>query len=361
MQVCVIPGDGIGPEVIDAALQVLRAIAPEITLIEAQAGWASFQASGTALPSATLAAARRADALLFGAVASPSHPVPGYRSPIIALRQELDLYANIRPTYRHWATGLGQADATDWRLPASLVIVRENTEDLYSGRERLEDMGNTAIAERVITRRASERIARVAFNLAQQRVAAYSSQAPGNRHYPKVTIVHKANVLRVSDGLFRTVALEVARDYPTVAVEELLVDTAALQLARSPERFDVIVTTNMFGDILSDLACMHGGGLGLASSANLGESAALFEPVHGAALDIAGQGIANPLAAIGCIAMLLEWAARHGKWHDTCLDTVARLHAAIAHVIRYGPHTPDLGGSARTATVTEAVLAYLIQ
>ena len=331
MRICIIPGDGIGPEVIGAAAQVLRALVPEAAIEEAEAGWGAFERHGVALPAATLAAARAADAILFGAVASPSHAVPGYRSPIVQLRRDLDLYANIRP--------VSSADA---QRSVDLVIVRENTEDLYTGRERLEDDGATAIAERVITRRASARIAHTAFDLARRRAAALGRPA-------RVTVVHKANVLRVSDGLFRETVLAVARDYPEVAVEEMLVDVAAMRLAQTPERFDVLVTTNMFGDILSDVACIHGGGLGLAASANLGDGRALFEPVHGAAPDIAGQGTANPLAAITCVAMLLEWRGL----------PAARLRAAIADVLRDGPHTPDLGGAARTTDVTEAVLARL--
>ncbi|MGQ9928397.1 MAG: isocitrate/isopropylmalate dehydrogenase family protein [Chloroflexaceae bacterium] len=333
MRICVIPGDGIGPEVIGAAVRVLRALAPDALITEAEAGWGAFERHGVALPAATLAAARAADATLFGAVASPSHAVPGYRSPIVQLRRELDLYANIRPVS---GTSVGKR--------VDLVIVRENTEDLYIGRERLEDDGATAVAERLITRRASARIARAAFDLARRRAA-----DPGRP--PQVTVVHKANVLRVSDGLFRETVLAAARAYPEVLVEEMLVDVAAMRLAQMPERFDVLVTTNMFGDILSDVACIHGGGLGLAASANLGDAQALFEPVHGAAPDIAGQGTANPLAAITCVAMLLEWRGLSLP--------AARLRAAIASLLRDGPHTPDLGGTAKTSDVTESVLARL--
>ncbi|MEI6777503.1 MAG: isocitrate/isopropylmalate dehydrogenase family protein [Chloroflexales bacterium] len=341
MRVCVISGDGIGPEVLGAAVNVLRAVVPHVELTEAEAGWATFQRLGVALPDTTLTAARAADAVLFGAVASPSHNVPGYRSPIVALRRELDLYANIRPV-----VGL-QIDPTTSNRPATtcnLVIVRENTEGLYAGRERLEDGGDTAIAERVITRRASTRIVRAAFDLARSRAVANHAQ-------PKVTIVHKANVLRVSDGLFRTVALDVAAGYPDITTEEMLVDVAAMRLAQHPESFDVVVTTNLFGDILSDVACIHGGGLGLASSANLGEGRALFEPVHGAAPDIVGKGIANPLAAIECVAMLLEW--RH------CGSAAARVRAAAARVLTDGPRTPDLGGASTTADVARAVINRL--
>lgn len=366
MKLCVIPGDGIGVEVVDAALRIVRVLIPEIELVEAQAGWQTFQQTGNALPEATIATAQASDAVLFGAVASPSYPVPGYRSPIVALRRILDLYANIRPV-RGFRTGsLEQRTQNQAGLnvqptplsPVDLVVVRENTEDLYIGRERLEDDGNTAIAERVITRRGSERIVRQAFELARERSLAMGRESTAICRLPKVTAVHKANILRVTDGLFREVALEVSRDYPEIALEELLVDVAAMHLAQSPRRFDVIVTTNMFGDILSDVACIHGGGLGLASSANLGDQQALFEPVHGAAPDIAGRGIANPLAAIGCIEMLLSWGERRGLCPG---QRSALLRTAISVTLLDGPYTPDMGGHATTEDVTRTILNRIQQ
>lgn len=333
-QILAIPGDGIGREVIPAALGVLLATGLPLDLREAEAGWECFQHHGASLPDATLEAARASDAVLFGAVASPSHPVPGYRSPIVALRRALDLYANIRPV---------AGRAPDGRA-IDMVVVRENTEGLYAGRERVEDGGDTAITERVITRRASERIVRAAFDLARGRGA-----APGRP--PRVTVVHKANVLRETCGLFRRAALEVAAAYPDIICDELLVDTCALQLVQRPERFDVIVTTNLFGDILSDVACYWGGGLGLATSANIGERATLFEPVHGAAPDIAGRGVANPLAAIGCAALLLRQLGQS--------ELAARVEAAAQQVRAEGPHTPDLGGHATTTQVAQAVIDAL--
>jgi homoisocitrate dehydrogenase len=334
MQICVIPGDGIGPEVIGAAVQVLRALLPEVHLVEMPAGWDCFQQRGTALPADTLAAARRADAVLFGAVASPSYPVEGYRSPIVALRRELDCFANLRPV-RSLPTAARHVD---------LVVVRENTEGLYSGRERLEDDGEVAIAERVISRRGSARIVNRALLLAAERSRLF--QRP-----TRLTIVHKANVLRLSDGLFRETALALAAAHSDVSIEEMLVDVAAMRLADRPERFDVLVTTNLYGDILSDVASIHGGGLGLASSANLGDEHALFEPVHGAAPDIVGQGIANPLAAFGCVALLLK--------HCGHPDTAEYLNRALDELLRAGPYTPDLGGSATTGEVTVALLNLL--
>lgn len=331
MNILLIPGDGIGPEVIGAAAEILRAAAPAAQISEAPAGWEVFIATGTALPAATLAAAHAADAILFGAVASPSYPVPGYHSPIIALRRALDLYANMRPTRTPPLPGA--------RPGVDLLVVRENTEGLYAGRERSEDGGDTAIAERVITRHASTRIAQAAVAAARQRAGA------GKR--PRVTIVHKANVLRTSCGLFRAAALAVLADAHDVDHDELLVDVAAMHLTAQPERFDVLVTTNLFGDILSDVACIHGGGLGLASSANIGDQHALFEPVHGAALDIAGRGVANPLAAISCAGHLLARLGQHAA--------AQRIAQAVEMILRDGPRTPDLGGNAGTADVVRAV------
>ncbi|MGQ9828709.1 MAG: isocitrate/isopropylmalate dehydrogenase family protein [Roseiflexus sp.] len=353
--ILIIPGDGIGSEVIPAAVAVLRTTGLPFRFEEADAGWECFQRRGDALPSATLAAARTADAILFGAVASPAYPVAGYRSPIVRLRRELDLYANIRPV----VDDLSEHGSDSRRRKVDLVVVRENTEGLYAGRERVEDDGATAIAERVITRRASARIMRVACDLARARRSARDgSDAPPG----KVTVVHKANVLRETCGLFRSVALEVAQAYSDLQIEELLVDTCALQLATHPERFDVIVTTNLFGDILSDVACAWGGGIGLAPSANLGERHALFEPVHGAAPDIAGKGIANPLAAIGCVALLLDHLA--GRAPTSLAAAMRGWGERIRNAIRLaraiGPHTPDLGGGAGTTDVTNAVISHMI-
>ena len=382
LRLLVLPGDGIGREVIPAAVAVLRATGLPLELSEGEAGWECFQRHGVALPEETLAAARAAQAVLFGAVASPSFPVPGYRSPIVALRRALDLYANIRPVATDEeprtknqepegdtqpATASGQtADRGDSSFvlrPSSsvdLVVVRENTECLYTGQEQSD--GETATATRVITRRASERIARVAFELARAR-ARQTGRAP------RVTVVHKANVLRETCGLFRTSALRVAEQYPDVAVDELLVDNAALQLVQRPQRFDVLVTTNMFGDILSDVASYWGGGLGLASSSNFGDQYALFEPVHGAAPDIVGKGIANPLAAIGCVAMLLEHLSRpttgdqrpeaEDQRREAYQTWAGRIRAAVRAVQRGPVRTPDQGGSASTEDVTRAVLDAL--
>ncbi len=258
-----------------------------------------------------------------------------YRSPILALRKRFDLYANLRPTINL----LSQGPQLD------LLIVRENTEGLYAGREHWED-ADAAIAERVITRRASERIARAAFEQARQR-----SSLVGRRS--SVTIVHKANVLKVTDGLFREACLAVAREYPDVQANEMLVDAAAMWLVKDPGRFDVMVLPNLYGDIVSDLAAGLVGGLGVAPSANLGAGrVAICEPVHGSAPDIAGKGIANPIGAILSAAMLLD--------HLGEVVVANRVRRAVAATVRAGIVTPDLGGTAMTAQVTEEICGRLM-
>jgi homoisocitrate dehydrogenase len=264
--------------VIPAARAVLEALGLPLRFVEGEAGFGAFERVGSALPDATLRLCEGSDAVLFGATQSPMGKVAGYASPILTLRRHFDLFANLRPAAK------GDID---------LLIVRENTEGLYSGRERVEDDGRTAIAERVITERASARIVRAACEQARARRG-------------QLTIVHKANVLKETCGLFRRAAFEVAAEYPDLTVEEMLVDTCALRLVEQPERFDVIVTTNLFGDILSDLAAGLTGGLGLAPSANIGAGVPVFEPVHGSAPDIAGTGTADPRAAVLSAALMLK-------------------------------------------------------
>ena len=288
-RLCIIEGDGIGKEVIPAAVQVLERAIPGLEVTQAVAGWETFTRRGVSVPAETLAAVRASGAALFGAVSSPSRKVQGYRSAILTLRQELDLYTNLRPVV--------SLPVVSPRAGIDLLIVRENTEGMYAGRERLE--GDTAIAERVITRQASYRIGRKAVELAL---------AAGRK---RLTIVHKANVLPVTDGLFRdtvrAAALELDAKGHGLVVDEMLVDTAANQLVSQPEKFEVIVTTNLFGDILSDEAAHWCGGMGLAPSLNWGPETAIAEPVHGSAPDIAGKGIANPVAAILSGALLARY------------------------------------------------------
>jgi homoisocitrate dehydrogenase len=220
-----------------------------------------------------------------------------------------------------------------------LIIVRENTEGLYSGIERLEDDGNRAVTERVITRKGSEQIIRKAFDLARQ---------TGRE---AVHVVHKATVLRQTCGLFRLVALEVSKEYPDISMHEMLVDTCAMELVRAPEQFDVIVTTNLFGDILSDEACMFVGGLGVAASANIGKDVTVFEPVHGSAPTLVGTGKANPIATILASAMMLD--------HLGEKEHAVRLRSSIETCIAAGEVTVDLGGSLTTDQATRHVIKYM--
>ncbi|HRL14131.1 MAG TPA: isocitrate/isopropylmalate family dehydrogenase, partial [Aggregatilineales bacterium] len=257
MELCVIEGDAVGHEVIPAAVQVLKTVMPDVQLHHAQAGFETLTAQGTPLPQETIDLAVRYRAVLFGAAESPSYPVEGYFSPIIRLRQILQTYANVRPVrYLPIATA---------RVGVDLIIVRENTEDLYVVAEKTDPDGSRSTAKKVITRAATERVAHKAYQLAR------SSERE------KVTIVHKANILPQSDGLFRRVALEVAEQYPDIETDELLVDTAAYWMVKEPTRFDVLLTPNLYGDILSDMAAAWGGGLGLAPALNLGDDAAIAE------------------------------------------------------------------------------------
>ena len=310
-KLCVIEGDGIGQEVVPAAVSVLQAVMPELEIVTAEAGWNCFLKHGVSVPVETLESIQECGAALFGATSSPSYKVEGYRSAIITMRQALSLYANIRPI-QSWPR-VSPRDRVD------LILVRENTEGLYSGREKSD--GKIAVAERVITKAASRRIAERALSLAKM------------LRRQKLTIVHKANVLFLTDGLFRDTVREVAEEFASkgfiLDVDELLVDVASLKMATEPERFDVVVTTNLFGDILSDVAAHWGGGLGLAPSLNWGDKVALAEPVHGSAPDLAGQGLANPIAAILSGALLARYVWGRG-------DVAARIEAAVTKVLTEG-------------------------
>ena len=329
-KICLLPGDGIGPEVIASAREVLTALPIQWDFIECGIGFEEYQRSGTPLPDFTIGQIRHADATLFGAVTTPPN-IPNYFSPVVRMRQALELYANLRPCK--------SIPHSSSRADIDMIIVRENTEGLYSGIERLEDDGNRAITERIITRKGSERIVRKAFDTARQ---------TGRK---TVHVVHKANVLRQTCGLFRTVAFEVAKEYPDVSMNEMLVDTCAMELVRAPEQFEVIVTTNLFGDILSDEACMFVGGLGVAASANIGTDAAVFEPVHGSAPPLVGTGKANPIATFLATAMMLDYL------NET--ESAERLRNAVEACIANKESTPDLGGDLTTVQVTEKVIQHL--
>lgn len=308
-KVAVIRGDGIGPEVIDSALAVLDAAGAEIDQVELEVGLGRWEKTGQALAEEDLEAMRECRCVLFGAITTPSDPK--YKSVLLRIRKELDLYANIRPFQD------GKID---------LIIVRENTEGLYSGIEDLGEDKSTTV--RVITRRGCERIARKACQLAAKR--------------KRVTIVHKSNVLK-SDRLFLQICRDVAESQG-VEHDDMLVDAAAYNLVRNPERFDVIVTTNLFGDILSDEAAGIVGSLGLCASANIGDKYALFEPIHGSAPDIAGKGIANPIGAIRSAAMMMDYLGR--------ADLAGKIEAAVEWSLAQGIKTPDLGGNSTTIEVT---------
>jgi len=329
-RICLLPGDGIGPEVIASARDVLTALPIQWDFIECGIGFGEYQRSGSPLPDSTINEIRRADAALFGAVTTPPN-IPNYFSPVVRMRQSLNLYANLRPT-----RSIPHASS---RAGIDMVIVRENTEGLYSGIERVEDDGDRAITERVITRKGSERIVRKAFDLARQ---------AGRK---SIHLVHKANVLRQTCGLFRTVAFEVAKEYPDITMNEMLVDTCAMELVRAPEQFEVIVTTNLFGDILSDEACMFVGGLGVAASGNIGKDAAVFEPVHGSAPTLVGTGKANPVATFLAAAMMLD--------HLGEIEQASRLRNAVESCIANNETTPDLGGALTTNRATEKVIQRL--
>ena len=337
-RIAMISGDGIGNEVIPAAARVLDGMGLALSFEWLEAGWDAFSRYGTALPEVTVEKISQCDGALFGAVSSPSTRVPGYSSPILELRKRLGLYGNLRPAVSTPLSGS--------RPGIDLLIVRENTEDLYVKQEQIDAEGKRAVAQRVITQRASSRIARLAFEQARLR-----AEARTDARSPRVTIVHKANVLPITDGLFRETCLEVAAEFPDVECEEQLVDSMAYRLIREPERYDVVVAPNLYGDILSDEAAALVGGLGLVPSANVGDGFVLAEPVHGSAPDIAGMGIANPLAAIRSAAMLLLYLGES--------DRSVRLERAVQEVLRREIVTPDLGGSATTGEVANAVLNEL--
>jgi isopropylmalate/isohomocitrate dehydrogenase-like protein len=327
-RLAVIPGPGIGGEVVPEAVRLLESTDLTFDCRYFEIGYEVWQKTGSPVPDDVLAGIRETQACLFGATTTPVG-VPGYKSAIITLRRALGLYANVRPA-KSYPTQKGMKDV-------DLVIVRENTEGLYSGMEF--ELADSAYSIRVITRKATERITRFAFDLAMKRSK-------------KVTVVTKANVLRKSDGLFLEASRKVAEDYPEVEVEEAFVDVTAMRLILKPHIFDVIVTSNLFGDILSDEAAGLVGGLGVAPSANIGADYALFEPVHGSAPRLAGKGIANPMAAIMASKMMLDYLGETG-WAE-------RVENAIVTVLEEGKVlTPDLGGSSSTTQVTDAIIKAL--
>ena len=331
-KISLITGDGIGPELSESAISVLGSINDKLGLkfqvTKLSAGDKALIDTGKALPDETIDAIKQSDACMKAPVGESAADV------IVVLRRMLDLYANIRPakSYPHMPALRDDID---------MVIVRENTEDLYTGKEF--DLGNAAVALRIISENASKRIAKYAFETAMRRDS-----------MRKVTCVHKSNVMRVTDGLFAKACSEISKDYPDVSFEEMYVDACAMNLIRQPEQFDVIVTTNLFGDILSDESSQVVGGLGMAPAANIGDSFALFEPVHGAAFDIAGQNIANPSSFLLSIKMMCDWlGVKHND--KKCFEVGQKLENTIFDLVKTGVKTKDIGGDMSTTEFTKAI------
>ena len=332
--VTLIPGDGIGPSIASATVRILEAAGAELEFDSQYAGMAGVATYGDPIPDATLDSIRRTRIALKGPLETPVGE--GFRSINVALRKTFDLYANVRPA--HTIVKGGRYEDID------IVLIRENTEGLYVGIEHYIRIGSDprAAAESiaVITREGSDRIVRYAFDYAMKH---------GRR---KVTLVHKANILKFSQGLFLDVGRMVAREYANIEFTEMIVDAAAMNLVLRPEKFDVIVTTNLFGDILSDQISGLVGGLGLAPGANIGQGCAIFEAVHGTAPDIAGKGVANPGALILAACMMLEYM------NDG--ERAARVRNALEATIHEAKVTTgDLGGSASTDQFTDAIIARL--
>ena len=322
-QIAVVPGDGIGQEVMKATIDVLDSLDIDFEYVYGEAGDTCLEKNGTALPGETLDIIRQSDACLFGAAGETAADV------IVKIRQEMKMFANLRPVKAYPHTN-SLSDDIDF------MIVRENTEGMYiADEEKYTDDG--AIARRIITKEAEKRIIDYAFKYAVE------------NNKSKVTAVHKANVLKKTDGLFKEIFYEVAENYPDIATEDFYVDATAMYLITQPESFEVIVTTNLFGDILSDEGAGLVGGLGLIPSANIGLDGALFEPVHGSAPDIAGKGIANPIAMMLSAVMMLRYLGEN--------DAADKFDAAILKLLNdANTLTGDLGGNASTMDVAGEVI-----
>ncbi len=331
-----ISGDGIGPEISKATKSVLNLIHDrfdiKFDIIDIEAGDSSVKKTGKALPDHGFQAIKSSDVCMKAPVGESAADV------IVYLRRVFDLYANIRPAKVY-------PNIPALKENIDLVIVRENTEDVYAGLEY--DFQDASIAVRLITKKASTRIAEYAFKLARFR-----------NQKKSVFAVHKANLLRKTDGLFAASCREVAKKYPDIKFNEMYVDACSMNLIRNPEDFDVIVTTNLFGDILSDEAAQVVGSLGIAPAANIGDYFAIFEPVHGSAPDIAGKGIANPLSLILSARMMLDWLSMKNNDRKCCEASLA-IEDAVMKVLAKGIKTPDIGGNNRTDDVTNGIIAEL--
>jgi 3-isopropylmalate dehydrogenase len=347
LKIAVLAGDGIGPEVIDAALQVWRHLESSVTSATLEwadhpAGAQEFLRSGDPLPASTMNACRDADAIFLGAMGLPDVRWPDGRemAPQLDLREQLELYAGVRPArlYNERHTPLKRYAAGD----IDLILVRESTEGMFASRLVPRDRSAEVVCDTLrISKQGADRVCRAAFRLAE-----------GRRGL--LTLIDKANVLP-SMAFFRERFYEVAKEFPHVRASHVYVDACALYLLQKPEQFDVLVTENLFGDILSDLTAGLVGGMGMAPSGDIGDKHALFQPAHGSAPDIAGKGIANPIATILSLAMMLEWL--EGEDLRAC---AARIRSAVERVMSNPDNaTPDLGGSRTTEQLTEAVIAAL--
>jgi len=331
-KITVIPGDGIGPDIVESAIQIMNKAGCDFEYEYVEAGLTALEKTGELLPQATLDAIERNGITLKGPLTTPVGE--GFTSINVSLRKHFGLYANLRPVKSFKGTQ-ARYDNID------IITVRENTEGMYSGLgQKVSDDGSEAEAMSKITRAGAERIVRFAYELAERE---------GRK---KVTAVHKANILKSTSGLFLKVAREIGEEYPNIESAEMIVDAACMRLVMNPEDFDVIVTTNLFGDIVSDLCAGLVGGLGMAPGANIGENCAIFEAVHGSAPDIAGKNLANPSSVILASVQMLEYLGMS--------DKADKIVKALADVIESGDRTTrDLGGSHGTTDFTQAVMERL--
>ena len=335
--ISLITGDGIGPELSESAISVLETIHDKLDvktkITSLDAGDSALEKFGKALPDETFQSIKSSDACLKAPVGESAADV------IVVLRRKLDLFANIRPAKSY-------PNTPSLRDDIDLVIVRENTEDLYTGQEFLID--DAAVALRIITEKASKRIAKHAFQTAIQR-----------NQKKRVTCVHKSNVMRKTDGLFAKSCQTISEEFPNVKFDEMYVDACSMNLIRQPQEFDVIVTTNLFGDILSDQSSQVVGGLGMAPAANLGDNFGLFEPVHGAAFDIAGKQIANPTSFILSIKMMFQWLGNKNNDQNS-ISVAQTLEQTVLDVIKSGITTKDVGGDKSTKEFTKEITNRLV-
>lgn len=325
--ITLISGDGVGPEVISSAVAVIEATGVHINWERVEAGVKAIETEGVPLPDNVIKSIKKNKVALKGPLTTPIGQ--GFRSVNVGLRKELNLFANIRPVKSFKGVKCLHKDV-------DLIIVRENTEDLYIGQERMID-DNRAESNKIITREASERICKYAFQMAR------------DLNRKKVTLVHKANIMKLTDGLFLECGKNIAKDYPDIEFEDMIVDAMSMKLVQFPQDYDIIVAPNLYGDILSDLAAGLIGGLGLAPSANIGKDAAIFEPVHGSAPDIANMNVVNPVSAILSGAMMLK--------HIGESDAAIRIEKAISKVLKDEINrTRDLGGNQGTKEFTEKAI-----